>query len=105
LKKFNNRDWTYNGASALNIESLRVASLLAQLSKDNSDLTDVKEYVITAARNLLKQGVTEEGKVFYVLTSAVTQKNSWLCSESVNFYLLSVIQATGSQDLLSADQR
>jgi hypothetical protein len=105
VKKFNNKEWTYNGAKTLNIDSLRIASLLAHLSKDSSDLTDTRDYVVQGARNLLKQGVTEDGKVFYALTSAVTQKDSWLCSESVNYHLLDVITTSGSTDLLTAEQR
>lgn len=84
VKKFNSKDWSYTGVSGFKIESLRVASLLASLSSDNSDLTDVKDLVSTAAKNLLKQGVSEENGQFYVLTQAVAQKDSWLSSESVN---------------------
>ena len=104
LNKFNSKDWTYNGASSLSLESLRIASLLASIARENKDLTDLNEYISNAAGKLLKQGVTDESGEFYILTTAVTQKDTWLGSEDVNFHLLHVINAVGSPEL-TATQR
>ena len=86
------------------MESLRIASLLASIARENKDLTDLNEYISNAAGKLLKQGVTDESGEFYILTTAVTQKDTWLGSEDVNFHLLHVINAVGSPEL-TATQR
>jgi hypothetical protein len=83
---------------------LRIASLLASIARENKDLTDLNEYISNAAGKLLKQGVTEESGEFYILTTAVTQKDTWLASEDVNFHLLHVINAVGSPELTAAQR-